>query len=934
MAVIAKIQYPGFPFLLLSATCISFCLSLAGQNDDLQDFISGNIPVSNQNWEICQNPVNKYLYFGNSAGLIEYNGISARLYNMPYRQGVRSVHVNSTGTIFTGSFEDFGYWEDDGNGSLSYRSIAQDLDIPKNDEIWNINEMNNAVYFQSFTSIYRFDSEGIKSIPGPSNMLFMFRAGEKFVVQGIDKGLFWFDGSEFDFIPGSEIFGSLKVHAVICRQADEYWICTSNNGIFIYDGISFEPQESEISEFLKTETCNAGIALNDSLIVFGTILKGFVFSDGEGNIQKSFDYSTGLNNNTVLSLFEDYNQGLWVGLDDGANFIDINSAVINYSNKSGNLGTIYTAIREGDRFYLGTNHGLFTADIDVVRGYYRFRELRIIPNTQGQVWMLAQFGGQLLCGHNEGTFLLDGNTFRRISDVTGGWSMREYNDLLLEGTYTGIISFAKDKEGKWSYRNRIMGYIEPSRSIEVDYLGYVWATHPQKGIFRLELNEEIDSVVSTLYFSSINVTSKKVSISKINNQVVFLTSENLYAFDYESKTFSQIRSLEEGLGEYIRATQIIQYQKNNYWFVLGNKIALFDISRDLEAKKILEFSHKFAELPGREQLIIPLDEKTLLIPTRKAFTTIDIAKLSKVKESSVIIDHLMFSGKYASTVIIPDVSKNIEIPNKENNVAVFLANPSGFDQEEREYQYRIKELGDNWHSTTSDNFSFLNLKFGHYHVQAKSVAGKRIAEAEFTINRPNYLSTAAILIYLVVFILIVFTGVRIFRMQLDRHRKLIEYEVGKNRLENELDSKSYELMLTMRYLIEKNEIMTELNRQITELKTQSSKFPQKFIREMEKIINNGLNSQTEEWKNAMNNLKLSQQGFFKKMLEKYPHLTPNDLRLCSYLRMNFTTKEIAKLLNISGRAVEISRYRLRRKLNIDHNINLTEFLIKESETEN
>ncbi len=248
--------------------------------------------------------------------------------------------------------------------------------------------------------------------------------------------------------------------------------------------------------------------------------------------------------------------------------------------------------------------------------------------------------------------------------------------------------------------------------------------------------------------------------------------------------------------------------------------------------------------------------------------------------------------------------------------------------------YRIKELGDNWHSTTSDNFSFLNLKFGHYHVQVKAAAGEKIAESEFMIRRPGYLSTAAIFIYLVILSLLIFAGVRIFRLELDRHRKLLEYEIGKSRLENELDSKSYELMLTMRYLIEKNDIMTELNEQIVQLKAQSSKFPQKFVREMERIINNGLNSQTEEWKNAMNSLKLSQQGFFKQMLEKYPHLTPNDLRLCSYLRMNFTTKEIAKLLNISGRAVEISRYRLRRKLNIDHDINLTEFLIKESGTEN
>jgi DNA-binding CsgD family transcriptional regulator len=140
-------------------------------------------------------------------------------------------------------------------------------------------------------------------------------------------------------------------------------------------------------------------------------------------------------------------------------------------------------------------------------------------------------------------------------------------------------------------------------------------------------------------------------------------------------------------------------------------------------------------------------------------------------------------------------------------------------------------------------------------------------------------------------------------------------------------------MLTMRYLIQKNEILTELHQEIMSLQEQSTKFPVKFIRHMEKIITQGLDSQTEEWKNATNVLKLSQQGFFKRLKDKYPNLTPNDLRLSSYLRMNFTTKEIAKLLNISARAVEISRYRLRRKLSLGHDENLTEYLIKESESE-
>ncbi len=281
--------------------------------------------------------------------------------------------------------------------------------------------------------------------------------------------------------------------------------------------------------------------------------------------------------------------------------------------------------------------------------------------------------------------------------------------------------------------------------------------------------------------------------------------------------------------------------------------------------------------------------------------------------------------------VIPNDTLEPRIPNSENNLTVFLTNASDFGREDAEYLYRIKEFDDKWYSTALDNFTFLNLNFGHYTLQVKTTSGTDIIEYGFTIKRPYYLSTIAVFIYLLIIALLIAVGVWIFRLELDRHRKLIEYEVGKSKLESELDYKSYELMLTMRYLIRKTDVLRELHEKLDTMKEFSSKFPVKYIREMERIIDDGLDAQTEEWQNVMKNLKLSQEGFFRKLKMKFPTLTPNDLRLCSYLRMNFTTKEIADMTNISSRAVEIGRYRLRRKMNLGHGINLNEFLIKEAE---
>lgn len=923
--------------LLIHVICITLVSMPANaqatdNRNEITRFIPGIIPVKSQNWEISRDPVSGYVYFANSAGLIEYNGITARNYPAPYREGVRSVYVNSDGVIFTGSFEDFGFWRKDRTGVLSYTSLATSVEVSRNDEIWNIFEIGRILYFQSFTSVYVYDYNGVRRITAPSPMLFFFRVGDIFIAQAINEGLYRFDGNGFSFIPGSEFLAGLKIHALIYFGQREMWVCTANNGIFLFDGSNFTPMDSEVSRYLKEATCNAGLAADDSLIVFGTILRGLVICDRGGRIIQTYDYSNGLNNNTVLSLYLDSRKGLWAGLDDGANYLKTFSPVAYYENSSGDLGTIYTAIRDRDHLLLGTNHGLFATDIVAGDGSYRFTNLRIIPGTQGQVWKLSQYDGQILCGHNDGTFLIDGLSAARISDVTGGWSVRPFGEYLVQGTYTGIISFRKDAGGKWEFNARIDGYAEPTRFVEIDYLGYIWALHPQKGVYRLELNEEADSVTGSLYFSHIGDTVRIISMALLNNQMVFIASDHIYGFDYERKEFFPVTSLEPGLGEYVSSTQIIPFNKNSYWFVLDNRIALFNISRDLQAEKTMEFVHEYADLPWREQQIMLLDSGKLLIPTRQAFSIYDLEGLAVNSEaSSLAVSRLVFSGGNRSTTILPGSGEELPVPRRENNLTVFIANPSGFEREAQGYIYRITELGEEWYRTTTDNFSLLNLRHGDYNLEVREVAGSGTAEARFTIRRPFWLSGGALVLYILAFAGLTIAGIMIFRSKLESHRRMIEYEVGKNRLESELDYKSYELMLTMRYLIRKTDTLRELRDKLEMAKENAAKMPARFIREMEQIIDHGLDTQTEEWQNVMKNLKLSQEGFFSKLKKKYPALTTNDLRLCSYLRMNFTTKEIANLSNISTRAVEIARYRLRTKLNLSHDVNLTEFLIHEAE---
>jgi hypothetical protein len=173
------------------------------QRHEIKNYITNNIIIENQNWNISQSPLNGMIYFANSDGLVEYNGISKKIYYLPHRKGVRSVLADGHGNIFTGSFEDFGYWQAGKKGLLIYHSLTENFNIQKNDEIWKIYTLDDVIYFQSFTTIYRYDYKKVTPVKGPFTMLFMFQVGKRFVVQVLNNGLYWLDGKKFDFIQSS-----------------------------------------------------------------------------------------------------------------------------------------------------------------------------------------------------------------------------------------------------------------------------------------------------------------------------------------------------------------------------------------------------------------------------------------------------------------------------------------------------------------------------------------------------------------------------------------------------------------------------------------------------------------------------------------------------------------------------------------------------------
>ena len=153
-------------------------------------------------------------------------------------------------------------------------------------------------------------------------------------------------------------------------------------------------------------------------------------------------------------------------------------------------------------------------------------------------------------------------------------------------------------------------------------------------------------------------------------------------------------------------------------------------------------------------------------------------------------------------------------------------------------------------------------------------------------------------------------------------------QIKKEKLEEQIRFKNKELAMTTMHLLQKEETLSAIRQEI-ESATKKIKDPNSK-QEMKKVVSLLRSDERFEgdWDTFSMHFDQVHYNFLQRLSDKYPVLTPKDQKLCAYLRMNLSTKEIAPLLKISVRGVEVSRYRLRKKLGLEKEVNLNAFMMK------
>jgi ligand-binding sensor domain-containing protein/DNA-binding CsgD family transcriptional regulator len=928
------------------------------QNYSKAVYLSGN-----QNWSIAKDR-NGIMYFGNAQGLLTYDGKYWQQFEMPNKQIVRSVATDPSGKVYTGSFGEFGYWRTIG-GRFKYTSLVPIIPKPYKitDEIWKIYIDGKRTIFQSFSSIFIYEHHKIKVIKSVSPYLFLHKAGQRFIIEDLEKGLFELKGSKLVALPNAGPEKPSSVLSILPFKNGTLLICTSKQGLYIYDGKKYIKFNSQASDFLKSYQLNNAIAILNKYYAFGTILNGLLIMDEDGNVVQKINKTSGLQNNTILSIFADQEQNLWTGLDNGIDRIELNDPLNYYFDKTGKFGTVYSSLIYKDNIYLGTNQGLFYSPWNGGnKKRYNSFDFKLIAKSQGQVWSLKEIDGQLLCGHNDGTFLVKGSAIEKVSTLSGGWTINKVDkDYLIQGTYTGLALFKKDALGIWRFFYKIDNFGAPSRYVEQDSKGDLWVSHAYKGLYRLTLSPDYKQVISTENYSERNGLpgSYGINIFKLGSKLIYSSRKGFFTYDEISNKFSSYGTLNKALGSFATSNKVINAGNNNYWFINNGKMSLvtFEKTGNIDVD-----SNRFSILDGRMvqyyENISKISNNMYLISVDDGFVIYDASNknLDQNKTLPAVLIRKIedITDTYSTLSENGDNGQPIQIPYNRDNLRIAFSLPY-YRQAKIRYQYYLEGYSKKWSDWSSaSQKDFTNLTSGDYtflvRAEINNQTISKISTFKFTVGRPFYASNFAIILYLITLLGMIVLGKRWYAEKLLKHHQLIsarlqvekeeflkheaeatERHISKlqtEKLQAELAGKNRELANSAMSLVYKNELLQKISDEMLKLKDeQGKKLTEDQLRKIQKVIEEGMNDK-RDWNLFENSFNEAHENFFKKLKSSLPDLVPNDLKLCAFLLLNMSSKEMASLLNITVRGVEIRRYRLRKKLNIPHDKNLVEFLME------
>ncbi|MFZ4456539.1 MAG: triple tyrosine motif-containing protein [Bacteroidales bacterium] len=946
--------------LFASLLILSNLLSYATWNLSVKNFYKTENLSGAQNWSIKQQH-NNWIYFANSYGLLEYDGSRWSVFPVANMSNVRAIEIDDKGVIYAGAYNEYGYYAPNQKGLLEYHSLSKSAsnNVQSFGNVWQIHAVDGVVYFQTDYGIFKYQrGKAIKFIESKRKIDFSTSIKGTIYVT-TDEGVMILNGENFFSLPNSGALTGQKICGIIPDGVNALIIATASNGLYYYSDRNLSPWKTGADNFLKNNTlfCMTG---NATHLVLGSIQNGIVLMNRNGSVVQYLNNLSGLQNNTVLGALFDKNGDLWLALDKGISFVSISSPFSHLYGDINFYGSGYVSYLKRDILYLGTNQGLYYSQWPV--GFSEsLLKLKAIEEIRGQVWVINEIDGTLFCGTNSGAYIVNGTRVTKISSNPGFWlfqSWRGRKDIVLAGNYRGFWAIKKNGNS-WSV-SKIDGFEESARLFEQDNQGNVWMSHGVKGVYKLKFNNELTHTTAVEFFGKDRgfVDNLSISVFKIKDQILFTTLQGIYRYNSATKRMEPFDDLNSKLGGNMFYAKLITNPSNpdELWYIADRNLVIKNLRTGAYERYPLQNEMVY----GFESVNI-IDSKRAIIgdengfnlfqrPVAKRATSYFYPAVRRVFITNPR-DSLIYGQNYRTTEDAP-----VRIPYVNNSLRI-ECNANPFESGKKiAYTFKLEKYDVEWSKFSSSNSKeYTNLHEGSYVFKIKAVdviTGKTLTnEFQFTILPPWYRSTWMLIVYFLLILSLIYYVSKDLNKRLIRHQEKIEEEKNRqldeqkavfkqkthekekeiiqlkaDNLQNELKSKTQELANTVMNVVRKNEMLMEISSDLQKVSSaENMDVLSSRLRKLQNRIKNNI-EHDDDWKKFEENFDSVHENFMKQLSDRFPNLTKSEKKLCAYLRMDLVSKDIAPLLNISVRGVEISRYRLRQKLELPRDVNLTDFL--------
>lgn len=913
-----------------------------------------------QTWAVAQDSVGR-MYFGNSNGLVTYNSRDWLLTGLPNGSTVRSLLFSkrNPGRLYVGASEDFGYFEyDAGRRTNIYHSLAGLLPVGMRSfkEVWDIHEVGDDVWFRADNHMLRYDGKRVTPVAAPDRITASLQIGERLIAAVRDNGLVTLQGSLFKPLEMSRPLAADKICALL-EHSDGVLVVTESDGLWLLKTSSLERLETDIDGFLRGNQVFCATS-SGPVYAFGTVGNGVVIKDFGNGKTAYANIETGTQNNTVLNMAFDRDRNLWLGLDNGIDYLAVNAPYSSLLGSPTVCGAGYCSYYLNDILYLGTNQGLYLTPYPVSPGPRTSQPAHVLNS---QVWNIEVIGDKVFVCSDAGLNVGAGDVFKRIEGVPGTWDvrpLRKYPGRLLASTYNGFYVL-EDSQGGWVNRGRVAGYSDIGGHFVEDREGDIWISHWLKGIYRLRIDPVTLKVTKSTFYNSADglPSNRNCAVTSVDGEMLFSTESGLYTLGKDNR-FRENRRMNKSLA-LNSAARLHQAPNRSLWIVSGNgvSVASRNVAGEVAVDSITYGTLADQLIPGFDNFNF-INDTHVIVSNRDGFYDIDLTYRPTTGPDTRIVfdaiyadgDSLLFGGGLTADEI------PIDIGYGHNSLKFEFVMPEYRAENAVTYSCWLENYDSGWSGyTPAASKEYTRLGEGRYrlHVRAINSVTRRVTERvlSFRIMPPWYRTTAAKIVYAVLFILALWGCCRLAIFLARRETRRIarrkeeeleqmrrqareealhkDYQIAElkgRQLEQDVKHKTEELSNITMNVVRKNEILLDISGHLTRLS--QNPLPAELttqIEHIQQLIRQNINHD-EDWRSFVHNFDAAYEDFTKKLLQLHPTLTRTELRVGCYIRMGLSSKDIAPLFNISHRSVEMTRYRLRKKLNLQREANLTEYL--------